>query len=112
MAATGLPPLPAGLSTMTPALLLLVAFTPGQLVPLEKAWYSPHELLPLLASRDGIQWAMPETIAGRAWVGGDVSTKAALDAACKQWGLSSRYSNGVIVVHREHPKLKEWSEQL
>ncbi len=32
--------------------------------PLEKSWYSPHELLPILAARDDIRWAMPEMLAG------------------------------------------------
>jgi hypothetical protein len=39
----------------------------GQATPMEKAWYSPQELLPALARRAGIRWAMPETLAGRAW---------------------------------------------
>jgi HEAT repeat protein len=77
---------------------------------LEKAWYSPHELLPALAARDGIRWAMPETLAGRAWVGGSGSHKAILDDACKQWGLAWIESNGVVVVHRaEDARLRELS---
>ncbi len=94
------------------ALLLLVALAPVQPAPLEKAWYSPHELLPVLAARDGIQWAIPETLAGRAWVGGDLTHKAALDEACRQWKLNWTGSNGVVVVHREHPKFKEWAAAL
>src|SRR5262245_15200614 len=68
--------------------------------PLEKAWYAPHELLPVLARRDGIRWAMPQTLAGRAWVGGHLTCKAVLDDACKQWGMSWTEANGVVVVHR------------
>src|SRR5215831_20043226 len=80
--------------------------------PLEEAWYSPHELLPALAARDGIRWALPEALAGRAWVGGDLSYKAALDEACKQWGLAWTEANGVVVVHREHPKYAGWAEAI
>jgi hypothetical protein len=29
-------------------------------------------LLPALATRDGIRWALPETPSGRAWVGGEL----------------------------------------
>src|SRR5262245_31409925 len=85
----------------------------GQAAPLEKTWYSPHELLPALARRDGIRWAMPETLAGRAWVGGELSCKAALDEACKQWGLAWTEANGVIVVHRsDDGKLRKWTAAL
>ena len=96
------------------ALLFLFALSPAQPpapAPLEKAWYSPHELLPALAARDGIRWALPEALAGRAWVGGDVTYKAALEA-CQQWKLNWTESNGVVVVHREHPKFKEWTAAL
>ena len=86
------------------AFLLLAVGAPEQPRPLEKSWYSPHELLPLLAQRDGIRWAMPEMLAGRAWVGGDVSCKAALDDACKGWGLAWTEANGVVVVHRADDK--------
>src|SRR5262249_46743047 len=56
--------------------------------PIEKAWYSPHDLLPLLAQRADFTWAMPETLTGLALVGGDAaSSDALLDQACKQWGL-------------------------
>lgn len=65
----------------------------------EKAWYTPAELLTALAQREGIRWALPETLAGRALVGG-AAIDALLDAACKQWGLAWTRSNGVIVVHR------------
>ena len=61
------------------ALLLLVALAPAQPTPLDKAWYSPHELLPALAARDGIRWALPEALAGRAWVDGDGTYKVLLD---------------------------------
>jgi len=71
--------------------------------PIAKAWYSPAELLTLLAERDGIRWALPESLAGRAWVGGDTATAdSLLDAACKQWGLAWVRSNDVVVVHRAH----------
>src|SRR5215470_10692538 len=94
------------------AFLMMAVALPGATEPLAKSWYSPHELLPALAARDGIRWAMPETLAGRAWVGGDLTYKAALDEACKQWGLNWTEANGVVVVHREHPKYKEWLEAL
>jgi HEAT repeats/PBS lyase HEAT-like repeat len=78
--------------------------------PLEKAWYSPHELLPALARRDGIRWAMPEVLSGRAWVGGDLSRKAALDEACKHWRLAWTEANGVVVVHRaDDARLRRWT---
>lgn len=94
-------------------LVVLVAAAPGQTSAIEQAWYSPHELLPLLAARDGVQWAMPETLAGRAWVGGDLSHKEALDEACKQWGFRWSEENGVVVVHRaDCRKLKEWTGAL
>src|SRR5215475_3663293 len=93
--------------------LALGVEVPAQPKPLEKAWYSPHELLPALAQRDGIRWAMPETLAGRAWVGGDVSCKAALDDACKQWELAWTEANGVVVVHRaDAAKLRQWTAAL
>src|SRR5262249_15764231 len=63
-------------------------------------WYTPVELLTILAQRDGTRWALPETLAGRAWVGKEAKTEAVLDAACEQWGLSWTRSNGVLVVHR------------
>lgn len=52
--------------------------------PLKKAWYTPAELLTSLAERDGIRWALPETLAGRAFVGDQSTTEALLDEACKQ----------------------------
>lgn len=91
-------------------LLALSAAQPASSI--EPAWYSPHELLPALAARGDTHWAMPETLSGRAWVGGDLTDKAALDAACKQWRLQWVELNGVIVVHREHPKLKDWAAAL
>ncbi|MBI1913426.1 MAG: hypothetical protein HYS12_01520 [Planctomycetes bacterium] len=42
-------------------LVLVSVAAPDRPRPLEKAWYSPHELLPALARRDGIRWALPET---------------------------------------------------
>src|SRR5262249_24281642 len=103
-------------ATMNHLAVLLVAVSvavPARCEPLEKAWYAPHELLPALAGRDGIRWAMPETLAGRAWVGGEVSYKAALDEACKQWGLAWTEGNGVVVVHRaEDAKLRQWTDAL
>src|SRR5262245_53942539 len=101
---------------MNNLVILLVTLTvavPEQAKPLDKAWYSPHELLVALAERDGIRWAMPETLAGRAWVGGEVSCKAALDEACKQWGLSWTEANGIIVVHKaDDAKLKQLTTAL
>jgi HEAT repeat protein len=73
--------------------------------PLEKAWYTPAELLTALAERDGIQWTLPETLAGRAFVGSAGKIDALLDAACKQWGLVWTRSNSVIVVHRADDEL-------
>src|SRR5262245_6635721 len=93
--------------------LLVVAGVAGAdpSLPLEKAWYSPHELLPALAQRDGIRWAMPQTLAGRAWVGGEQSYKAILDEACKQWGLIWSEANGVVVVHRaDDAKLRKTTD--
>src|SRR5439155_11030860 len=59
------------------------------------------------------RWAMPETLAGRAWVGGEVSAKGALDESCKQWGLAWTEANGVVVVHRaEDVKLRQLSAAL
>ena len=96
--------------------VLVVALSiaaPDQSKPLDKAWYSPHELLPALAERDGIRWAIPQTLAGRAWVGGELSSKAALDDACKQWGLAWTEANGIVVVHRaDDAKLRELSAAL
>ncbi|KKK78717.1 hypothetical protein LCGC14_2840750, partial [marine sediment metagenome] len=82
--------------------------------PLPRQWYTPHQLLPALAQRDGIAWAMPETLAGLALVGGDaVSARTALDEACKGWRLSWAESNGVVVVHRaDEAKLQRWRAAL
>ncbi len=91
------------------ALVLVVALAPAQPpapAPLEQAWYSPHDLLPVLAGCEDIRWAIPETLAGRAWVGG-LGYRNTLDDACKQWKLTWVITNDVVVVHREHPKLKE-----
>jgi HEAT repeat protein len=80
---------------------------------LEKKWHSPHELLAVLAARDGIRWALPETLSGRAWVGGAISCKAALDEACRQWRLSWTEVNGIVVVYRaDEEKLKDWTNAL
>lgn len=69
-------------------------------VALQRTWYTPAELLTSLAKRDGIQWVLSETLAGRALVGEAASVDALLDAACRQWALAWTRSNGVIVVHR------------
>src|SRR5438309_5458856 len=101
---------------MNPLFLLLVSVAvaaPERAAPLEKAWYSPHELLPALAARDGIRWAMPETLAGRAWVGGSYSHKALLDEACKHWKLRWTESNGIVAVHRgDDESLKSLTTKL
>lgn len=82
------------------------------LVPLEKAWYTPAELLTALAQREGIQWAIPETLAGRALVDG-LAADALLDGACEQWGLNWTQSLGVIVVHcANDARLKTLAEAL
>ncbi len=97
------------------ALFLFVAFSTAQppgLVPLEQAWYSPHELLPVLAGRNDIWWALPESLAGRAWVGGDAAYRDTLEDAAKQWKLNWIISNDVVVVHRRHAKFKEWVAAL
>lgn len=94
------------------AAALLTAAPPGWKLPIEKAWYTPTELLPRLAERDGLRWAMPETLAGRAFVG-DGDTDAVLDAACEQWGLAWVKANGVVVVHRpDAAGLKRWGDAL
>ena len=103
-----LPGLPSSLALTAPLVVLVFLLnaraagaqeTKGD-VPREKAWYTPAELLAVLARREGIQWALPETLAGRALVGTEAKTEALLDAACTQWGLAWTRSNGVIVVHR------------
>ncbi len=99
---------------------LLSADLPADGLPLDRpgrlhrAWYTPHQLLPLLAERDGLRWAMPETLAGLALVGGEgVSAKAALDEACKGWGLSWEVVNNILVIHTpDDAKLKQWSAAL
>lgn len=82
--------------------------------PIDKGWYNPVELLTVLAERDGIRWAMPETLTGRALVGGEeTTTDALLDAACKQWGLTWQRSNGIVVVHRaDDERLKKLTADL
>ena len=82
--------------------------------PLERGWYTAHRLLPKLAERDGIRWAMPETLAGLALVGGeDVPARAVLDDACTGWGLTWTVTNGVVVIHRaDDAKLEAWTETL
>ena len=82
--------------------------------PVEKAWYTPPELLTVLAQRDGVRWALPETLAGRALVGGhEASADQLLDTACKQWGLAWRRSNGIVVVHRPNDeRLKKLTSAL
>src|SRR5262245_9587007 len=101
---------------MSPLTLLLVAgavAAPAKPAPLDKSWYAPHELLPLLARRHDFRWAMPEMLAGRARVGGDVSRKAALDDACKGWGLAWTEANDVVVVHRaDDAALRRWTAAL
>ncbi len=82
---------------------------------LERRWYSPRELLPRLAERDGFHWAMPETLAGLALVGGEAtSTHATLDGACKQWGLGLDLpESGVLVIHRpDNEKLQHFIKPL
>jgi HEAT repeat protein len=67
---------------------------------ISKGWYSPVELLTKLAERDGLEWAVPETLSGRALVkGGHASVASLLDDACRQWKLAWSRSNGVVVVH-------------
>ncbi|HJZ58086.1 MAG TPA: HEAT repeat domain-containing protein, partial [Gemmataceae bacterium] len=96
---------------MNSAPLLFVALTAP--APLEPAWYSPHELLTALSARDRIDWAVPEMLSGRAWVGGELSTKDILDLACKQWGLSWTEANRIVVVHRaDDGNLARWTAQL
>src|SRR5262249_36850457 len=81
--------------------------------PLEKAWYSPHELLPALAQRDDIRWAMPETLTGRAWVGGELSRKDALDGGCKQGGRAGAEGDrGGVGPRGEDEKLRRLSAAL
>src|SRR5437773_5668149 len=80
---------------------------PKQADSVSMAWYTPAELLTALAQRDGIHWALPETLSGRALVGNAATTDVLLDDACRQWGLAWTRSNGVIVVHRaEGERLK------
>src|SRR5262249_21260052 len=105
-----------GIPTMNHLAVLLVAVTAparARPAPLKQAWSPPHGLLPAFSRRDGIRWALPETLAGRAWVGGEVSCRAALDEACKQWGLAWTEANGVVLVHRaDAAKLRQWTAAL
>ncbi|MHC4916160.1 MAG: HEAT repeat domain-containing protein, partial [Planctomycetota bacterium] len=82
--------------------------------PLARRWEPLHDLLARLAERDGIRWAMPETLAGRVIVGGNaVSARAALDEACKQAKLSWMQANGIVVVHRaDDAALDKWTGAL
>ena len=82
--------------------------------PLEKKWQPLHELMAALAERDGLRWAMPETLAGRVLVGGEALTaRAALDEACPQAKLAWAEANGVVLVHRpDDARLKELSATL
>ncbi|MSR52338.1 MAG: HEAT repeat domain-containing protein [Gemmataceae bacterium] len=97
------------------ALLVLVAPLLGADEPklaasLEISWYSPLELMTQLGKRDGIRWAMPESLAGRALVGGESTVQELLDNACEQWGLHWTVLNRVIVIHKAHAEnLKRWS---
>jgi HEAT repeat protein len=86
---------------------------PKRAATVEKGWYTPTELLTALAERDGIKWALPETLAGRALVGEAATTDDLLDKACQQWGLSWTRSNGIIVVHRANDdRLKKFATAL
>lgn len=70
--------------------------------PLVRRWYNAHELLSALAERDGIRWAMPETLAGNALIGGEnLSVRQIMDDACAQFDLAwLRAQDGIVVVHR------------
>src|SRR5438046_722701 len=116
-----IPGLLSSLAMAAPLVVLVFSLDAGEAgaqepkrdVPLEKAWYTPAELLTVLAQREGIQWALPETLAGRAFVGTEAKTDALLDAACTQWGLAWTRSNGVIVVHRANDeRLKKLAAAL
>ncbi len=86
---------------------------PERDVATDKAWYTPAELLTVLAQREGIRWALPETLAGRAFVGTAAKTDAVLNAACEQWGLAWTRSDGVIVVQRANDeRLKKLTAAL
>lgn len=93
--------------------LIVCAQEPTRPASVEKAWYTPAELLTALAQRDGIRWALPETLAGRALVGEAATTDALLDNACQQWGLSWTCSKDVVVVHRANDeRLKKLTAAL
>ncbi|MEX0715299.1 MAG: HEAT repeat domain-containing protein [Planctomycetaceae bacterium] len=71
-------------------------------VGVETGWYTPHELLPIIAEKAKIRWAMPETLAGNAYFwtteGEPPSAKAQLDSACEQWGLVWKVAENTGVV--------------
>jgi hypothetical protein len=92
----------------------VLAAQPKRDVAIEKAWYTPIELLTLLAERDGVRWTLPETLAGRALVGGETTTSnGLLDSACKQWGLAWTTNNDVVVVHRTNDeRLKKLVQEM
>jgi hypothetical protein len=74
-----------------------------QPVTVERGWYTPHQLMPVLAATTPSRWAMPETLAGTALVDGPnaLAPSKILDDACRQWGLAwARAGGNVIVVHR------------
>jgi hypothetical protein len=104
---------PAMRLTLLTSFLGLVGFPCTPAAAQGRAWYAPHELLPQLAPRDGIRWAMPEALAGRALVASDLTTRSALDEACKQWGLAWIEANGVVVIHRpDNAGLRRWTTIL
>src|SRR5262245_46388638 len=66
----------------------------------ERKWYTLHELLAAVGEREGVKWAMPETLAGRALVGGSGGGRDAIKQACAALKLTLTESNGILVVHR------------
>lgn len=99
------------------AVLLSVLIAPAiaSAQPLERQWYTPPQLLSALAERDGVRWAMPQTLSGNAFVGGvDAPLATVLDDACQQWALAwTKTGAGIIVVHRaQDDSLRRWSETL
>ncbi|MEX0703121.1 MAG: HEAT repeat domain-containing protein [Planctomycetales bacterium] len=79
-------------------------------VALERGWYSPHELLPILAEKANLRWAMPETLAGNAFIaiprGRPYAAHALLDSACEQWGLVWKVADetGVVTIGLDDEK--------
>lgn len=71
-------------------------------VAVERGWYTPHELLPILAEKAGIRWAMPETLAGNAVLAAppdrSPTLKDLLDNACRQWWLVWKVAENTGVV--------------